>query len=184
MIYTITVIVIFLAVLVLKKYKNKYVWTFVLQFAGLALTCLALLCYVSKLSFYPTNLYLERELLVRLYNLKINYYNISRIFNISTALFMYSMAVFSCIYGNLNKKNIFYIVVLAIPMLIYLWLNDPETTYMMYLATNGIDKVSSVYLFLSHIFAYFNIIILVVYMLFPLLRCFSVYRNIKILYNN
>ncbi len=96
---------------------------------------------------------------------------------------MYSMAVFACIYGPIDKKYAISVVLCAIPMLFYLWINDPETTYMMYLASNNVEKINSIYLFLSHIFAYFNIVVLISYMAFPLVRCFVVYNKIKISYN-
>lgn len=173
MLYTVFLTLMFAMVLLCLSYKNRYIWIFVFIFLSLATTCLSMILYINKLSHYMAVFPFEYKIFIWLYELKIGFYTISKLLNISTAVFMFSMGSF-CLAISKNKitvrKRVLYTATYVIPVFLFIWANDPETSYYLYIKSNTLENEYGRYLmqFFSRAVIWFNFILLYMYMILPI----------------
>lgn len=142
MIYTILLLTLFSIVLLLRNYKNRYTWFFLLMIIGLDLGFFAITLYISKIGNYryPDSVLfiLDYKIYLKLMRLKINYYNIWRVMNIGIAIFLFIIPIFVYEYTNTvfikktTKTLIIFAALLVFPC-VYIWFYDGNTSINFYL---------------------------------------------------
>ena len=119
--------------------------------------------YISKISSYSFPLQIDRNIYFWLSKVKFHVYYLARIFNISVALFMFSSLLCA---KTVKKAGLSFVLMLSIPILAFVFLNDPSTTWSLYLAENSSHPEFA--RFICSITPYFNNLVIIFFIFMPL----------------
>lgn len=180
---------------VLKNYRNSYVrWLFIIT-VSLSVTILGLLVYISKyVNYYgkfnetiKNNLILltDYQIWVRLFKINIGANNLTRLINISCAIFIYSVIGFSIVYCSkkLTRNKIVQIILLSILPLELIVFYDPLLSFKLFiLVQNSSSNFTSLQIILGFIrgLHYFNYIWINIYFFLALLNIIITYKKARI----
>lgn len=149
--------------------RNRFTYiisTFLFSIAMLVVVCAL---YISKISTYYFPLKIDYNLFLLLSRVRIHIFYISRLYNISIGIYMAAAVIFCRML--LRMRHITF-AVLLLPILYYLVINDPTTSWYLYIrlyATEG----------LTH--ALFQNLINLNYILYPLLVAFYILLPLAVL---
>jgi len=173
-------IFIFLIATLYVNFKNKMSWIFSGYFLGIGVLLFASVMYISKFSMYYHYTEFDYQTYLWLSSIKISLSTISRLFKVGIATIMLSSLFFLFTLRNVNN----YIkIVLFIPILIYVIINDPSVTYKAFLEINAFEK-TKISIFAEKLMEYnskYSIYIWAFYMIIPFYALIAYCRNTKII---
>ena len=173
--------------LIVKSNRNLYTrWLFVIT-VSLSVTVLGLLVYISKYVNYYGKfsqtikqnliLFTDYQIWVRLFKISISANDLTRLINISSAVFIYSVIGFSIAYTSekLTKKHILQLILLAVLPIELIIFYDPQLSFKLFILVEntrsyfigtkgilsfirGLHQFNSIWINLYFAFALFNII--------------------------
>lgn len=126
MVSSILFIIAFLIVTLFINFKNKMSWIFSGHFLGIVILLFASILYISKFSVYHHYTQFDYKTFILVSNIKISLSSISRMFKIGVAIMMISSLFFLFILKNVK---LYVKIILIIPIICYLVINDPSTSY-------------------------------------------------------
>ena len=180
MVSSIIFIAIFLAVTLFINFKNKMSWVFSGYFAGIGILLFASVMYISKFSTYYRFTQFDYSTYLMLNEIRLGPSSISRLFTAGISIIMLSSLFF--LFTLKNVKN--YIkIILFIPILLYVIMNDPVVTYKAFLSINAFEKNfrSTVAEAIMKYNLGYSIYVCIFYMLIPLYTLIAYCRNTKII---
>ena len=173
-------IAIFLVITLFVNFKNRMSWIFSGYFLGIGILLFSAVMYISKFSVYHNFTQFDYYTYLRLNEIKLSPSSISRLFIVGIAIIMLSSLFF--LFTLRNIKN-YAKIILFIPILTYVIINDPLITYKAFLAINAFDRtfLGTVAEKVMKYNADFGIYILIFYMIIPLYALFAYCRKTKII---
>lgn len=118
--------------------KNRYTYVIALFLFSAALLVVVCALYVSKISNYYFPLKIDYQIFLALSKVKIHIFTISRLYNISIAVFM-TASVFFC--NTLSKGRLSVMLALICPIIYFLIMNDPIVSWDLYIALHSATEV-------------------------------------------
>lgn len=101
-------------------------WIFSGHFLGIVILLFASILYISKFSVYHHYTQFDYKTFILVRNIKISLSSISIMFKIGVAIMMISSLFFLFILKNVK---LYVKIILIIPIICYLVINDPSTSY-------------------------------------------------------
>lgn len=118
--------------------KNRYTYVISLFLFSVAFLVVVCALYISKVSTYYFPLKIDYQIFLALSRVKIHIFTISRLYNISIALFMTASVIF---YKMLSNRRILTVIALLCPIAYFLIINDPSVTWDLYIALHSAADV-------------------------------------------
>ncbi|GAA0179553.1 hypothetical protein SH2C18_24000 [Clostridium sediminicola] len=145
MLYIIIIFALFSIAILIKDYKNKYIWILITGFIGLSLAIFAAVLEISRVGnyFYNNNILFYYDYLLYMYIIeifKISFSDITRLMNIGISMYLITVPLFvyEFIKGSdretiFCKKNIIKILILSVFPIAIVWLYDAEMGYKIFI---------------------------------------------------
>ena len=143
------IFIVFSIYIMLKNYRSPYIrWLFIIT-ASLSITITGLLVYISKFVNYYEKLaqnikrniilFTDYQIWVRLFNAHIGANDLTRLINISAAVFIYSVIGFSIVYtaAKVTRKTIVAIGLLALLPIGMIVFYDPLVSFQFFKMVNN-----------------------------------------------
>lgn len=158
--------------------KNRFTYVIALFLFSVAFLVVICALYVSKISTYYFPLKIDYHIFLALSRVKIHIFTISRLYNISIAIFMTASVIF---YKMLSNRHFSVIFALICPIVYFLYINDPSVTWDLYIALHSVTEVKQMFLN-SFIFANKILceIIIIFYIALPLVYLGRYYFSTKL----
>ena len=118
--------------------KNRYTYIIALFLFSVALLVVVCALYVSKISTYYFPLKIDYHIFLALSKVKVHIFTISRLYNISIAIFMTASVIF---YKMLSNQRLVIIFALMCPIAYFLVINDPNVTWDLYIVLHSVTEV-------------------------------------------
>ena len=182
----ISILVITSALFVIMGWANKYSWLVALVIISLAVAMYSVMMSIAIMGKYePVGIigYIDEMYFLTIVKNRMSLFTITRLFNVSIAVFVFSLVNFVLVYFNYSvKRNYFKIVFkkipVAIPLFFYVWFYDKETSFWFYnLILNGIISYDLI-VFLDMVAN----CIFCIYMVWPIIYVVRYWRDIKLSY--
>ena len=170
------VLIVFFVIYLKYNYKNKITRAFAVYLTSVGLLLFSSLLYFAKLSNYPFSSKIDYYLYIFLMDVKLNIPDISRIYNVGVALIFITSVIISANISKLRKSSY---ILFSLPIIYYMWINDPTTSYNHYLDTamTGEKNLMSFFLDYNYII---SPAIFTMYIIIPFISLFKYYAGTKI----
>ena len=162
---------------ILLNIKNRFSQLVALYYISIVFMCIFAAIYMSKIRYYNFPLRIDYVIYLRLSSIRVSLTVLSRLMNLSFAVFMFAAVIGARIIGKLKWK---YIVVLSIPIVLFLIYTDTTTSVKIDVQSHlreGIYRWLKLYG--NEIFKY----VFVFYMLLPIWYCWKFYKAERFLVN-
>ncbi|RED77591.1 sensor histidine kinase [Cohnella phaseoli] len=187
MIYTILLLTVLSIFMLVRNYRNRYSWLFVLMITGMSLSFLGMILNVAKLGNYqyPSHaLYaLDYRIYLYLSHWKINYYDTVRLQLVGIAVYLVGLPLFALEFIRRRNKGRagqwLRAGLLALPPIGYVWFYEPETRYSFYIWLASGNGGGTLRLALQAADA-LHIAWILLYLFWPVWLLFSYYRHSRI----
>lgn len=177
MILTIMIFILFCIVLFSKNYNNKITYAFMVYMLGIISLVFSVLLYLSKFSDYSFPLKIDYSFFLILSKFRINVPDISRIYNLSIAIILFSAVLFMRIIRHIKWRTF---LILLLPIIYYIWSNDPTTTFNYYIDFNTQNaQRQSIITQIINFNRIFGNIIIIAYMIMPFVMLYFYFKNTR-----
>lgn len=160
------------------NFRNKLMRIFAIYLSGVGALLFSAILYITKLSNYPLSGNLDYYLYLALLNIRVNFYDIYRIYNLGISILMVSSVLFAQIVGR--KINLLKVLLMLVPIFYFLWANDPETNYAWFLYANTAPSLKNTLFTALHAQKYLSLAIFIAYLLMPFFCFLNYARKSKI----
>lgn len=178
---------IFSLIFLLKSFANKFAWFFTLMIWALSGAIFANLLLIAKTGNYmPIPLFKQWDynFFLAIANIKIPYYSIIWVYNISIAIYLFALPLFTFFYFNnrhftFSTKSKLAVFVLMIFPVFYLWFYNPKVSLWLYANVYSVTSAANTLKFTFNCIDLLNYFIIYIYMFAPFIFVFRSHKRIN-----
>lgn len=124
-------LIVFVLIVLLFNYNNKFIWCLLPQFFGICLSAVSMLLYSFKLNMYYHTYSFDKSMFMMLTQMNLSPSTLANLYHFGIALILLSNVLTFFIFSH-NHKSRF---VLIISIIYYLYVNNPATNFRWYIAS-------------------------------------------------